>query len=255
MGSLNGKVVVVTGAAQGIGEACAYQYAEDGASVVCGDVNAAVRATAATIEAGRGIAVAVVADISTPPGNEQLFVTAAEQFGGVDVFHANAAIQIMGTLEETSADDWDRLHTTNLRGVFLGIQAALPRLRTRGGGSIIITASLLGLVGDPDLGAYGAAKGGLLALSKSIAAAHGPENIRINTICPGDVETPLLGQFFEHQPNPAASRAEITERYPLRRFASPKDVAFVASFLASDRASYLTGIDVVVDGGLLARIY
>ena len=240
MRSLEDKVIVVTGAAQGIGEACACQYAEDGASVVCVDVSGTVESTARAIESAGGSSLAVIADVSTATGNAAMIEAAVGRFGGVDVLHANAAIQIMGRVEETTEEEWDRLHATNLRGVFLGVQSVLPGLRARGGGSIIVTASLLGLVGDPDLAAYGAAKGGLLALSKSVATAYGPENIRMNTICPGDVDTPLLGQFFDHQPDPVAARAEITERYPLRRFANPQDVAYVAAFLASDRAAYLT---------------
>ncbi len=147
------------------------------------------------------------------------------------------------------------MHATNLRSVYLGVRHALPHLREGGGGSVIMTASVLGIVGDPDLPAYGAMKGGLRALCRSLAAAHGPENIRVNTICPGDVETSMVREFFAYQPDPEAARRELTERYPLRRFATPRDVANVAVFLASDDANYLTGIDIVVDGGLLARIY
>lgn len=143
----------------------------------------------------------------------------------------------------------------NLRGVFLGAKQAIPELRRRGGGAIVITASLLGIVGDPDLAAYGAMKGGLRSLCKSMAVAYGPDQIRVNTICPGDVETPLLKDFFDYQANPEEARKEITDRYPLRRFADPRDVANVAVFLASPVGSYVTGTDIVVDGGLLARIY
>ena len=178
-----------------------------------------------------------------------------ERFGHIDVFHANAAVQAMGRIEDTSVDAWDRMHAVNLRGVYLGARAVLPHLRARGGGSIIVTASLLGIVGDPDLPAYGATKGGLRAMCRALASAHGPENIRVNTICPGDVDAPLFQEFLDFQPDPAAARAEIEQRYPLRRIALPVDVANVAVFLASDEASYLSGIDVVVDGGLLARIY
>jgi len=253
---LAGKTALVTGAARGIGEASARRFAQEGAGVVCVDVNAAsVDLVVADIVRDGGRAIAVCADVSTADGNDAAISAAVDALGGLDIFHANAAIQVMGHLEETDETTWDALHAVNLRGVYLGIRRALPELRRRGGGSIVITASLLGIVGDPDLPAYGAMKGGLRALCRSLAAAHGPENIRVNTICPGDVETPLLAEFFDFQLDPEAARREISDRYPLRRFATPLDVANVALFLASDEASYLTGIDIVVDGGLLARIY
>jgi len=254
--SLRGKVAIVTGAGGGIGSATAQRLTRDGALVACVDIDDdAVAATARTVETAGGSALAVTADVSTVDGNRDMVEQTVERFGGLDVLHANAAVQVMGRLEETTAQDWDRLEATNLRGVYLGIQQALPHLRRRGGGSIIITASLLGIVGDPDMPAYGAMKGGLRALCRAVATAHGPENIRCNTVCPGDVDTPMNIAFFEHQDDPVAARAEVTERYPLRRFATPEDVANVAAFLASDEAGYLTGIDIVVDGGLLARIY
>ncbi len=250
------KVAIVTGAGRGIGEATAHRFAGEGAAVACVDIDrASAAATARAIEQSGGKAVAVAADLATLDGNRAMVGETVAAFGGLDVLHANAAIQFMGRIEATPEHEWDRLHATNLRGVYLGIQQALPYLRERGGGAVIITASLLGIVGDPDLPAYGAMKGGLRALCRALATAHGPENIRFNTICPGDVETPLLTQFFDFQPEPAAARREVTDRYPLRRFATPADIANVALFLASDDASYLTGIDIVVDGGLLARIY
>jgi NAD(P)-dependent dehydrogenase (short-subunit alcohol dehydrogenase family) len=251
---LAGKSVVVTGAAQGIGRATAVRFAEEGAVVTCVDIQAdAVHDAARTIEQNGGRALPVVADIATDEGNRRMIRAAVDAGGGLDVLHANAAVQIMARLEDTSEDQWDRTHATNLRGVFLGVKNALPFLRRRGGGSIIITSSLLGYVGNPELPAYGAMKGGLRSLCRSLATAHGPENIRVNTICPGDVDTPLLQEYFDEQGDPDAARQEIMERYPLGRFATPRDIANLAVFLASDDASYITGIDIIVDGGLLAK--
>jgi NAD(P)-dependent dehydrogenase (short-subunit alcohol dehydrogenase family) len=246
---------MVTGSGRGIGQAVARRFAAEGAAVVCVDIAPSVEETGDAIKSAGGRAIAVLADVSTDDGNDTAVRAAVEAFGGLDVFHANAAIQAMGTLEQTSPEDWRRLYETNLYGVGSGITRAIPELRRRGGGSVIITASVLGIVGDPDLPAYGAMKGGLRAMCRAVATAHGPENIRANTICPGDVETPLLADFFAYQPDPEAARREITDRYPLRRFASPDDVANVALFLASDESAYITGTDILVDGGLLARIY
>lgn len=255
-GLLDGKVAVVTGAAGGIGQEAARRFALEGGRVCCVDrTGPALQRLVDEIEHGGGSAISCVADISTRDGNEEMVGRAVEAFGGLDVLHANAAVQVVGRLEATTERDWDALYQTNLRGVAFGVDAALPAMRSRGGGAVVITASLLGIVGDPDLPAYGAMKGGLLAMSRSLAAAHGPENIRFNTICPGDVETPMLTDFFLHQEDGEAARARVLSNYPLGRFASPGDVAAVAAFLASDDAAYLTGIDIPVDGGLLAQIY
>jgi NAD(P)-dependent dehydrogenase (short-subunit alcohol dehydrogenase family) len=251
---LSGKSAIVTGAAQGIGRATAIRFAEEGASVGCVDIRAEpVRDTARVIEDAGGRALPIVADIATDEGNSRMVSETVAAFGGLDILHANAAVQVTARLEDTTEEQWDRTHATNLRGVYLGIKHAVPFMRERGGGSIIMTASLLGFVGNPDLPAYGAMKGGLRSLCRSLATAYGRDSIRVNTICPGDVETPLLQEYFDAQPDPGAARREIMERYPLQRFASPREIANVALFLASDEASYLTGIDIVVDGGLLSK--
>jgi NAD(P)-dependent dehydrogenase (short-subunit alcohol dehydrogenase family) len=251
---LAGRSAIVTGAAQGIGRATAIRFAEEGAIVTCVDVQAElVHDTVRAIEQAGGRALAVVADVATDEGNARMVESAVEAGGGLDVLHANAAVQIMARLEDTSEEQWDRTHATNLRGVYLGIKRALPHLRRRGGGSIIITSSLLGYVGNADLPAYGAMKGGLRALCRSLATAHGADNIRVNTICPGDVDTPLLQEYFDAQADPDAARQEIIERYPMGRFATPRDVANAALFLASDDANYITGTDIIVDGGLYAK--
>ncbi len=253
---LDGKVAIVTGAARGIGAASAKRLAENGCAVVCVDVDeAGVRAVANEIDTGGGRACPLVADVSSERGNREMVACARASFGGLDVLHANAAVQRIARIENTGSDDWQALFRANLYGVGLGVEHALPALRERGGGSVIITASVLGIVGDPDLPAYGAMKGGLRALCRSLAAAHGPENIRVTTVCPGDVETPMLQEFFDSQPDPADARRRMLDHYPMRRFAAPRDVANVVVFLASDDAAYLTGIDICVDGGLLAQVY
>jgi NAD(P)-dependent dehydrogenase (short-subunit alcohol dehydrogenase family) len=254
--NLTGKVAIVTGAARGIGAACSARLAGQGAAVVCVDVlSDQLGEKVEAISAAGSQAIAVTADVATAEGNELAVEAAIESYGGLDIFHANAAVQHIGRIDAASLDAWDQMQQVNLRGAYLGARAAIPRLRDRGGGCVIFTASLLGLVGDPDMPAYGAMKGGLIALCRSLAAAHGPENIRVNTVCPGDVETEMVSEFFAFQPDPEAARRAITERYPLRRFARPVDVAAAVAFLASDDAGYITGIDLVVDGGLLARIY
>lgn len=253
---LEAKAVVVTGAGRGIGQAIAVRCGDEGASVVCVDIDEAnVNRTAEAIARAHGTASAVVCDVSTESGNDEMVAHAVDRYGTVDALVANAAVQFLGTVEETPETEWVRMESTNLRGVFLGARRVIPVMRDNGGGSLIFVASVLGIVGDSDLPAYGAMKGGVRSMCRALATAHGPQNIRCNTICPGDVATLMNEEFFDHQPDPEAAKRAITDRYPLRRFATPRDVANVALFLASDEAAYLNGIDIVVDGGLLARIY
>jgi NAD(P)-dependent dehydrogenase (short-subunit alcohol dehydrogenase family) len=251
---LEGKVAVVTGAGGGVGAATASRFAEEGAAVVCVDIDgASAERTAAAARNAGGSALALELDISTERGNAEMVERATSEFRGLDILHANAAVQEMADLEHTTEEIWDRAHAANLRGVYLAVRAAIPQMRERGAGSVIITSSLLGIVGNPDLPAYGATKGGLRAMCRSLATEYGPQGIRVNTICPGDIDTPLLQKYFDFQADPEAARREIQERYPLGRFATPVDVANVAVFLASDESAYLTGIDMIVDGGLLAK--
>jgi NAD(P)-dependent dehydrogenase (short-subunit alcohol dehydrogenase family) len=253
---LEGKVAIVTGAGRGIGAAAAARFGEEGAAVVCADIaEDGARATAAAIEEAGGRALAVRADVTRLEENRRIVAAAVEAFGRLDVLFANAAVQFMGPIDGTPIAEWDSLYRTNLLGVGLGVEAALPALRDAGGGSIVLMASLLGIVGDAGAPAYGAMKGGIRALCRSLAVAHGPEGIRVNTICPGDVQTAMLDEAWDYYPDPEAARARILASYPLGRFATPLDVANVALFLASDDSAFLNGIDIVVDGGRLASIY
>jgi len=253
---LTRQSLLVTGAARGAGEAIAWGAASEGARITAVDQDEAGLKILAERASGTGLVLQpVVADVSTPEGNARAVAIAEAAFGPLDTFVANAAIIRFGDTLSTSEEIWDAIQNVNLRGVHLGVKAALPSLRRAGGGSIVLIASVLGLVGDPLLPAYGAAKGGLRAMCRSIAVAYGADKIRCNTVCPGDIETPMMQEQLSLAPDPESARAQMLAHYPLKRFASPVDVANAVIFLASDRASYVTGTDLIVDGGLLASCY
>ncbi len=250
---LANRAAVVTGAARGIGRAVAQMFAAEGAAVLCVDLNGqGLEETVEAVNANGGTASAFVGDVVAA---DEVLEAALEKYGGVDILHANAAVQVMGNLEATTPADWDRMYAVNERAVAAAVRAVVPEMRRRGGGSIIFTASLLGITGDPDLAMYGATKGAVRALCRSVAVAYAADNIRCNTICPGDVDTEMMREFFAYQPDPVGSRRNVEQNYPLGRFATPEDIAYAALFLASDEAAYITGTDIIVDGGLLARIY
>lgn len=253
---LQGKVAIVTGAARGVGAAIATLFAREGAAVVAVDVlHEPLEGVVAAIRRGGHRATALVADVSKAKENVHAVVCAVAEYGGLDAFVANAAIQKFGKLADTPGETWDQVHNVNLKGAYLGCQAAIPEMVKRGGGSLIFTASVLGIVGDGDLAAYGAAKGGLRAMCRSVAVAYGPQQIRCNTLCPGDVRTDLFEDYIRRVPDPQAELNRLTGFYPLGRIASPEDVARAAVFLASDDSAYVTGTDLIVDGGLLAKVY
>jgi NAD(P)-dependent dehydrogenase (short-subunit alcohol dehydrogenase family) len=253
---LNKKVAIVTGGGSGIGQATARLFAEEGATVVVVDWHRdAGEATAAAIRDSGFKAEFCYADVSKPADVEAMVSTTVNSHGRLDILLNNAAVQILSTLVETTEDAWDRIHSVNLKGVFLCCKYAIPRIIQSGGGAVVNMASILGFVGDPDLAAYCAAKGGVIALTKAAALTYGPEGVRVNCICPGDVETPLLKEYFDKDPDPQKLRNEISSKYALRRVASPKEVAKVAVFLASDDSSFVTGGMLVVDGGLTIKCY
>jgi NAD(P)-dependent dehydrogenase (short-subunit alcohol dehydrogenase family) len=251
-----GKVAIVTGAASGIGKATAAMFGREGATVVVVDRNrAGGESTAAAICDFGGRAIFLYADVSRSLDMESIMTETEEKFGGLDILVNNAAVQIMRTLTETSEEEWDTLHSVNLKGVFLGCKYAIPLMLKRGKGSVINVASVLGIVGDPDLAAYCATKGGILALTRAAALGYGPKGIRINCICPGDVDTNLLQEFFDSKPDPLAAREQVGAHYALRRVASPDEIARCIGFLASDESSFMTGATLTVDGGLTVKCY
>lgn len=254
--TLAGKVALVTGGGSGIGKAICDVFADAKARVVIADWDeAAGRASAKAIQSSGGSAAFVHTDVSDGKQAEAAVHAAEQLFGGLHILVNNAAVQVLGSVLNTDEAAWERMQSVNLKGVFLMTRAALPALTRSGDAAIVNIASILGLVGDPDLAAYGAMKGGVLAFTKATALGYGRQGVRVNAICPGDVNTPMVAEYFDKSDDPAALRAEVASKYALGRIAEPHEIAQVALFLASSAASFLTGSVIVADGGLTSKCY
>jgi NAD(P)-dependent dehydrogenase (short-subunit alcohol dehydrogenase family) len=248
------KTAVVSGAARGIGRAIAERLAAAGAFTLLADVDLdELEAVATAIEREGGRAEAHRCDVSDPDDVERL-MAAAEQRGGPHALVSNAAIQYERTIEDTPPEDWDRVLGVNLKGVYLCARAAIPRMRRLGGGSIVNMASVNGFWVEPQLGAYCAAKGGVINLTRSIALDFGKDGIRCNCICPGYIDTGMAQRYFEVQADPAAARVEAGRLHALGRIGRPEEVASMALFLCSDESSFCTAQPFIVDGGLSAGV-
>jgi NAD(P)-dependent dehydrogenase (short-subunit alcohol dehydrogenase family) len=251
---MNGKTVVVTGAARGIGRAVAERLAGVGAHTICGDVDLdELERVIAGIESAGGHGEALRCDVSDP-GDVERLMGAAERHGGPHALVSNAAIQYERTIEDTPPEDWDRVLGINLKGVYLCARAAIPRMRRLGGGSIVNMASVNGFWVEPQLGAYCTAKGGVINLTRAIALDFGKDGIRCNCICPGYIDTGMAQRYFEVQPNPEAARVAAGKLHALGRIGRPEEVAAVALFLCSDESSFCTAQPFIVDGGLSAGV-
>jgi NAD(P)-dependent dehydrogenase (short-subunit alcohol dehydrogenase family) len=250
---LKGKVAVVTGGAMGMGRVVAERFAREGASVAIGDINTdRGEAVVRTIQSEGGDALFVRSDVRKSAEVNSMFTTAVDRFGGVDILYNNAAVQLHGKdarAHELSEEIWDRTHSTNLRGVWLCSKYAIPIMLTRGGGSIIHVASPTGLTGcAPGYTAYSSSKGGVIGLTRVMAADYARENIRVNALVPGPMDTPLIADLVANE----ETRASIAAKTLLGRLGTSEDVVGLAVFLASDESSYCTGGIYMVDGGLTA---
>lgn len=249
----DGKVVLVTGGGSGIGRATAIAFGESGANVVIADVDdAGAEATVQQIKRGGAEALHVRTDVSKEAQCERLVAAATDAFGRLDIAFNNAGIMAAygEKLHESTEEDWDRLMSVNLKGVFLSMKHELRQMLRQGEGVIVNTASAVGLTGTANSVTYPAAKHGVVGLTRCAALQYARSGIRINAICPGLVETPLTQSMREQEPDFDEKRRNFI---PLGRISSPQEIAQAVLWLSSDAASYVVGISLLVDGGWVGR--
>ncbi len=257
MGILDGKIAVVTGSGHGIGRGEALELAAQGAKVVINDLGGSASGEGAdkrpadevveVITSQGGEAVANYDDVSDFGGAENMIATAYDAFGGLDILVNNAGIANIKGIEETSEEEWDSIVNINQKGVWLGMKYAVPAMRQRGAGSIINISSIYGLIGSSGSAAYHGTKGAVRLLTKAAAIQYAPDKIRVNSIHPGVILTPMLDIVTQEELQP------LIDATPLKRGAQPEEVGWCAVFLASDEASFVTGSELVVDGGYTAQ--
>ncbi len=247
---LENKIALITGAGTGIGRAIALGFAREGARIaLVGRRKTLLEAVAREI--GRA-AIVVEADVREKSDIDRALEQIIQHFGGLNTLVNNAGVLHMGTAEQITEEQWNETFNVNVRGVWQLSTAALPYLRKQGGGSIINIASVLGINGARNRAAYASSKGAVVLLTKCMAIDHGHENIRVNAICPGFVETGLTERVFAQAPDPHAMRRERIAVHPIGRLGQPRDIAGMAVLLASDESAWVTGAVLPVDGGYLA---
>ena len=246
-GYLAGRVAVVTGGCGGIGTAVCARLAAEGAAVY------ATGLSEPAVEPGSGITYHRH-DVTREQSTVELMSRVERERGSLHVLVNAAGIEIEKTVEQTSLEEWNRIFAVNVTGTFLTSKHALPLMRKAGSGSIINFGSYDGFIADPNLAAYCATKGAVHALTRAMACDHGPDNIRVNAICPGYVDTPMLESFFNSMGDAEGLREEARRVHPMRRYGTPEDMANLVNWLAGDEARYASGQLWVLDGGLSAQI-
>jgi NAD(P)-dependent dehydrogenase (short-subunit alcohol dehydrogenase family) len=247
---LKDKVAIVTGSSKGIGEGIAKVFVREGAKVVV---------TCRTQEAGKrmveelkkdhGRAMYIQTDVTKSDDIRRMIDTTIQTFGKLDILVNNAGYHLSKNVEETSEDEWEFIINTNLRSTFLCSKYSIPHLR-KTKGNIINISSMVGVVGQPNAGAYSATKGGQIAMTKNMAIDFAPDGIRVNVICPGWIQTPLVEDWFGQQKDPAAVRKYIYGQHPLGRIGTIEECGHAAAFLASEEAAFITGSVISIDGGI-----
>jgi meso-butanediol dehydrogenase/(S,S)-butanediol dehydrogenase/diacetyl reductase len=251
MGKLENRIAVITGAGSGIGAATARLFAAEGARVVIADID---ESGGQKVAAELGAAGAFCkTDVRNPSQVEALVKFTVDRFGRLDVIHNNAFYTTVGAVGEMSIDGWLKTISVTLSGVFYGMRFALPQMLAQGGGAIVNTASISGLFGDYRMGAYNAAKAGVVNLTKTAAIEYARKNIRVNAVCPGMIATPPVVSMLGATRDPDRTNKNAAESHPIGRLGQPEEIAKVVLFLASDDASFMTGSIVVADGGATAH--
>ena len=250
---LHAKTALITGGASGIGRATARLFACAGAAVAIADLNEqAGQAVAEEIVNNGGRAIFETADVTRGADCKRIVERAMREFGGIHILFNNAGIIRRASVLELSEEDWDRVMAVNVKSMFLMSREVIPLMAQAGGGSIINMASGWGLAAGPKAAVYCASKGAVVLLTKAMAVDHGPQNIRVNCICPGDTDTAMLRSEAQQLREPTDRFLEEAARRPLGRVGRPEEIAQAALYLASDAASFVTGTALVVDGGGLA---
>ena len=245
-----GKVALISGGAGGIGSATAKLLAKEGAAVVIGDLlEDEGRAAEAMIAESGGKALFVHLDVTSEESWRNAVQAAVSSFGKLDILVNNAGVSHRAGVEETTSEAWDKVMDVNVKGVFLGTQAAIPEMRKAGGGSIINISSIYGLVGSGGSAAYHASKGAVRIFNKSTAIQYASENIRANSVHPGFIDTPMTRA---HHDNPNIHEERVAKT-PIGRMGQPEDIAAGILYLASDESSFVTGAELVIDGGMTAQ--
>lgn len=255
MRRVEGKTVVVTGAARGIGRACAMLLAEEGATVAVTDLDGtACRELADEIAASGGAGEAWALDVTDEDEVSRVLEEVHHHFGGPQVLVNNAGIAgTSAPTHEVAAEDWERVMAVNVRGVFFCTKHAIPHMRAAGGGSIVNLSSIYGLVGAPDVPPYHASKGAVRLMTKTDALLYAADGIRVNSVHPGFIWTPMVREYLEKAGDLEEGRRQLNELHPLGHVGEPEDIAYGVLYLASDESKFVTGSELVIDGGYTAR--
>lgn len=248
---LDNKVALVTGAAMGIGAAIAQRFVQAGAAVVVFDINDEAARQIAQSLGRQGRVLAIHGDVAREVDVQSAVAQTVQQFGALDILVNNAGIERPGQVADYSSGDWDRVLDVNLKGYFLFAKYSFPHMRGRGGAMVNIS-SVHAFVSYVDNAAYDASKAGIIGLTRALALEYGPEKIRVNAICPGYINTPMMDQWLAIQPDAAAAMKQVLSFHPMGRIGTPRDIADAALFLASDAAEFISGTYLVVDGAMTA---